>query len=53
MDELIEALRKQTEALNRLAESNEMLTVALLGERGDDGDDDERPGETYLDSRPA
>lgn len=52
MDELIEALRKQTEALNRLAESNEMLTVALLGERGDDGDG-ERPGETYLDSRPA
>lgn len=54
MDELIAALKAQTEALHRLAESNEALTVALFGEVTEARDNgSEQPGETFLDSRPA
>ena len=53
MDELIAALKSQTEALNRLAESNEALLVAMLADDVEPRDDDGEPGETYLDARPA
>lgn len=53
MDELIAALKSQTEALNRLAASNESLLVALIGGDVEAVDDGDEPGETYLDARPA
>lgn len=51
MEELIAALKAQTEALTRLAESNEALTVALFGQREVDDDGDDEPAEGYLDAR--
>lgn len=53
MDELIAALKAQTEALNRLAESNEALTCALFGQRAEDSEDNDQPQTHYLDGSRA
>lgn len=53
MEELIEALKAQTEALNRLADSNEALTCALFGQREQDASDDDQPQTRYLDGSRA
>jgi hypothetical protein len=53
VDELIEALKAQTEALNRLAESNEALTCALFGQMAQESGDDDRPQTHYLDGSRA
>jgi len=49
--ELIEAIRQQTEAINRLASSNAALVQAMAEAEGLDEDD--RDPETYLDGTRA
>ena len=51
MEELLEALRLQTEAINRLAESNEALVSVLLADL--DVPDDQKGVSEYLSARPA
>jgi hypothetical protein len=49
MDELIEAIKAQTEAINRLAESN-LVLVDMIAESFADA---EREPITYMDGSPA
>lgn len=50
MAELITALRQQTDAINRLANTNAALIEAMAEAEG--LDDDEREPSTYLDGEP-
>ncbi|EIC82084.1 hypothetical protein [Serratia sp. M24T3] len=54
LSQLLEAMKSQTAAMNRLAESNETL-VALIVQNLDDGGDFEKEstGPTYLSGAPV
>ena len=51
MDRLVEAMERQTAAMQELAESNRAVVDMLLAREADDMDD-EAPSNTYLDGTP-
>ncbi|NWN92284.1 hypothetical protein HLV39_12360 [Marinobacter adhaerens] len=51
VSELIEAIRQQTEAITRLADSNAALVAAMAD--ADEVDSDEREPDRYLDGTPC
>lgn len=54
VSELIEAIRQQTGAITRLADSNAALVAAMADAEGaDEVDGDEREPDTYLDGTPC
>lgn len=54
VSQLLEAMKSQTAAMNRLAESNETLVALIVQNLEDSGDlETESTGPTYLSGAPA